>query len=182
MKNIIITDFCKKRHFLPNQKGTYVDMETWEFLNYLRSLSDRDLSRNIEVIDRNIEGNQSIFAGTRLIPEHGETFLMSHYETRRQGELPYLTRALHGLIKPHARYMQVILYSQDQLKTEGIYIDADYGVVSVNARLYEDPEPPTPATLLRNALGKEYGGNGQPLDRDAYMASVEYWDKHAIVA
>ena len=40
----------------------------------------------------------------------------------------------------------------------------------------------TPITMLRNALGKEYGGSGVPLERDKYQKSVEYWSKHAVIA
>jgi hypothetical protein len=36
-----------------------------------------------------------------------------------------------------------------------------------------------PITMLRNALGREEGGSGVPLDRRAYEASVAYWEAHA---
>lgn len=41
--------------------------------------------------------------------------------------------------------------------------------------------PMQPITMLRNALGKEEGGSGVPLDRAQYEASVAYWDGHAPV-
>jgi hypothetical protein len=39
--------------------------------------------------------------------------------------------------------------------------------------------PMQPITMLRNALGKEEGGSGVPLDRKAYEQSVAYWEVHA---
>lgn len=40
----------------------------------------------------------------------------------------------------------------------------------------EDFETPMqPITIMRNALGKEEGGSGVPIDREAYMKSVNYW-------
>jgi hypothetical protein len=36
-----------------------------------------------------------------------------------------------------------------------------------------------PITMLRNALGVEEGGSGVPLDRAAYLESVEFWNTHA---
>ena len=39
----------------------------------------------------------------------------------------------------------------------------------------------TPITMMRNALGKEEGGSGVPLDKAKYMESVAYWQNHAIV-
>ncbi len=38
-----------------------------------------------------------------------------------------------------------------------------------------------PITMLRNALGREEGGSGVPLDRDKYEAAVAYWDTHATI-
>jgi hypothetical protein len=29
--------------------------------------------------------------------------------------------------------------------------------------------------MMRNALGKEYGGSGVELDQDKYKESVEFW-------
>lgn len=40
----------------------------------------------------------------------------------------------------------------------------------------EDFETPMqPITMMRNALGKDEGGSGVPLDKDNYMKSVNYW-------
>ena len=38
-----------------------------------------------------------------------------------------------------------------------------------------------PITMLRNSLGKEYGGSGVPLDQDKYKASVAFWKQHALL-
>ena len=47
----------------------------------------------------------------------------------------------------------------------------------------EDYETPmTPATAMRNALGREEGGSGVPLDRAAYERAVAYWDAHVLVS
>jgi len=34
---------------------------------------------------------------------------------------------------------------------------------------------------MRNALGKEEGGNGIALDKKKYAESVEFWNEHIIV-
>jgi len=39
----------------------------------------------------------------------------------------------------------------------------------------------TPITAMRNSLGREEGGSGERLDRQAYLKAVEYWDAHAAV-
>lgn len=39
--------------------------------------------------------------------------------------------------------------------------------------------PLQPITVMRNALGREEGGSGVPLDREAYEKATAYWDAHA---
>lgn len=39
----------------------------------------------------------------------------------------------------------------------------------------------SPITMMRNALPVEHGGSGVPLDRTAYLDSVAYWQKHAML-
>jgi hypothetical protein len=41
--------------------------------------------------------------------------------------------------------------------------------------------PMQPITMMRNALGREEGGSGVPLSRQAYEDSVAYWQGHAAI-
>lgn len=59
--------------------------------------------------------------------------------------------------------------------------DYDWGLISVKGQLEDFELPMTPITMLRNALGKSEGGSGVPLDREKYMESVKYWEKHASI-
>lgn len=38
-----------------------------------------------------------------------------------------------------------------------------------------------PSTMIRNALGKEFGGSGVPLDVDKYRESVAFWTDYAAI-
>ncbi len=38
-----------------------------------------------------------------------------------------------------------------------------------------------PITIMRNSLGRDEGGSGVKLDREAYEASVKYWEGHAAI-
>ncbi len=47
----------------------------------------------------------------------------------------------------------------------------------------EDYETPmTPATAMRNALGREEGGSGVPLDREAYEKACAFWETCALIS
>jgi hypothetical protein len=43
------------------------------------------------------------------------------------------------------------------------------------------PLVPQPITMMRNALGREEGGSGVPLDKDKYEAATAYWQAHAAI-
>ncbi len=129
--------------------------------------------------------------------------LITKYEARREfetptgsvrsfyEELPVLVRHFQKgdvdieLLDVH--HFDIILYSQEQVQKEFDSNEcphpptsSDWDLIAVNAEL-EVSAPITPNTILRNALGLEYGGNGKALDRGAYMKAVDFWSKHAFV-
>ena len=98
------------------------------------------------------------------------------------------------IIFPVAKYLDLILYSREQIIKENIAMGkavvagadqeeetAPWGIVSIKAQDVNYELPMTPITILRNALGKEQGGSGVELNREAYMESVNYWKDHATV-
>ena len=114
-------------------------------------------------------------------------------------KLPVLTRYFpKDLVSsandlPVAKYLDLILYSREQIRKENAamnkgktYSEAEdetpWGIVSIKAQDVDFEIPMTPITSMRNALGKEEGGSGVPLDREAYMAAYEYWNTHATIS
>jgi len=59
---------------------------------------------------------------------------------------------------------------------------APWGIVSIKAQPVDHELPMTPITAMRNALGKDQGGSGVPLDREKYMEAVNYWKDHANIS
>lgn len=125
--------------------------------------------------------------GFALITPENEHLLRSGYHARRDGELAVLERWFEGLEAPVAKYLDVILYSHEQLvkEAEGFAEeDADvpdcvWGIVSIIGTLTPTEPPMPPITQLRNALGTAEGGSGATLDPDAYQKAVAFWDQHA---
>ena len=58
-------------------------------------------------------------------------------------------------------------------------IDYDYAIICVKPQDQNYECPMNPITMMRNALGKEHGGSGVPLDNNEYKKSVEFWTIHA---
>ena len=89
-----------------------------------------------------------------------------------------------------AKYLDIILYSYAQVQAENESmgqtdpnkdIEYDYGIVSIKPQDVDFECPMQPITMLRNALGKDQGGSGVPLDETKYRASVAFWEKNSII-
>ena len=114
--------------------------------------------------------------------------LRSGYLARRDGERAVLERWFEGLEAPQAKWLDVILYSHDQLLKEAADYaeeqpvpDCDWGIVSIIGTLTPTEPPMPPITQMRNALGRAEGGSGVPLDVEAYDKAVAFWDAHAAI-
>ena len=130
------------------------------------------------------------------ITSENEQFLRSRYEARNDKELPVLTRFFPKELVvsddnplPKAKYLDLILYSREQINKENESMGkeasgetAPWGIVSIKAQDVDYEIPMTPITAMRNALGKEEGGSGVPLDRESYMEAYNFWNKHATVS
>lgn len=118
------------------------------------------------------------------VTEASNTLIRTGYEARRETELPVLVRYIPGEnLHPEAfaEYLCVIVYDKEQMAKEGTPIEGDYAVVNI-LRLMELEEPPIPPiTMMRNALGVAEGGSGVPLDREKYLTSVAFWERHVAV-
>jgi len=114
----------------------------------------------------------------------------SEYEARNEDELAVLFRYFPRTkveLKP-AKFLDIILYSKEQLNLENVAmgkpvkdLDYEYGIISVKPQDIDYEIPMMPITMMRNALGKEHGGSGVPLEKSKYMESVNFWKNHAAV-
>ena len=126
--------------------------------------------------------------GFAPITDENRHRLRSGYRARREGEMAVLERWFEDVDAPIARWLDVILYSHEQLVKEAADYpdeqsipDCDWGVVSIIGVL-EPVEPPMPPiTQWRNALGRAEGGSGAPIDAASYAAAVDFWERHAAV-
>jgi len=133
----------------------------------------------------------SIKSGVVEITAANEPLMQSAYEARTEKELPVLQRWLNAKdadVLPQAKWLDVILYSREQIRAENAAMgmaaaatDAPWGVISVKGQDVDRELPMTPITMMRNALGKDEGGSGVPLDRAAYVDAVAFWRKHVTV-
>ncbi|KAK2195987.1 Protein of unknown function DUF3228 [Babesia duncani] len=131
--------------------------------------------------------------GTIDITKENEHLLRSGYIARTAKELAVLTRWFPKSLVEHelkkAEYLDVILYSREQVKMENEVMNEpshsegykyDYYVVSIKPQDLDCECPILPITMMRNTLVHE-GGSGVPINHEMYLKSVEYWSNKAIV-
>ena len=115
--------------------------------------------------------------------------LKTAYDARKPEELPVLIRYFPAESVPEppvSKYLDIILYSREQIQKEAAAMGREdepttvpWGIISVKAQDVNYELPMNPITMMRNALGREEGGSGVAIDREAYAASVAFWSKHA---
>lgn len=132
--------------------------------------------------------------GDLEITAENRHLLKSGYQARNERELPVLGRWFDRaeVNIPKATFLDLILYSREQIreenKAQGVEGDRlapddswEWGIISIKCQSVDFETPMQPITMLRNALGKEEGGSGVPLDRSKYLESVAYWEHHATI-
>ncbi|KIY99232.1 flagellar associated protein [Monoraphidium neglectum] len=139
------------------------------------------------------------YSGTRISHDKAD-FVAKVHELFKQsgaklvdGYAPFCKHEAAVQPVPVAAHLDLILYSREQLVEEYRAMpsksggqDPDlllpkvpWGIISVKAQNEDYETPMQPITMIRNALGREEGGSGVPLNRDAYEASCNYWQHHA---
>ena len=194
---IALTPFASKRHFQTEDfGGTKVRSHTPSvFEGNLNAYVETDKVRwadGYEPFCKHVfvpNFTDARLGDMEITPEN-EHCLRSGYETRREGELPFLSRwfvseslKAAGIEVPVAPWLDVIVYSGKHLLEEEDQDigGAEWGIVAVLA-IHTDDEPPmTPMTAMRNALGAAEGGSGVAIDREYFAKCVAHWSKRAVV-
>lgn len=190
MKKYQIDNFGK-RHFDSKFSGTKILNKTVEEFENIISLYDPELIDSAMDFCKYmiVENFTSAKPGSCKITIENYQYLRSGYSSRREGELPVLSRWFEFPVEiPPAKYLQIVLYSKDQMIKESISrnedIDpnlTDWNIIAILGQDSGIIEPMSPITMMRNSLGMEEGGNGEKLDRVEYQKCVDFWSKMAIV-
>lgn len=198
---IKLTDFAL-RHFDKNFGGTKIlNCTPYNFQNYLDKIIVNKYDCFID--NDNVKFINGYASFCKLLPIRNFTdasvgslpitlenyqYLRSGYSARKETELPVFSRWFElPISKPKAKWLMLVLYNKEQLEKEHnkehediiFSFDADWGVVAILGQSHSGEEPMKPETMIRNALGIEYGGSGVALDREKYLKSVNFWDKNA---
>jgi Protein of unknown function (DUF3228) len=190
---IVIDPFCFKQ-FNPSS-SQYIPYDIQEFQKRLNDLySPSNLKPGYAPFCKHlfIENFTEAKVSVLQISQQNQSLILSKYESRTEKELPVLVRwfpkELVGEI-PRASILDIILYSYAQIQEENqarndvdpVNYLYDWGVVGIKPQNEDYELPMQPITMMRNALGKEEGGSGVPIDRIKYLQSVEYWSNYCLV-
>jgi len=191
---VIRLDEFAKRQWETDFKGVKINIPQQDFMEVVRKAME---VQKVELIDGYAPFCKHIFVenfikGIKVsslnITEKNEHLLKSDYVARTEKELPVLVRWFprETVNVPDAKYLDLILYSKEQIDQEKkmmgdpeIVENYDWGIISIKPQVENFETPMDPITIMRNALGKEEGGSGVPLNKKKYLESVLYWRKHA---
>jgi hypothetical protein len=123
------------------------------------------------------------------------TKLVGEYKARRPGEEPrkevYVQRMQRIVPRQYVEKLEavavdVILYHHEVLlENNENDTDADWEIVSVNARTTRDPQPIHPMTLMHNHFGSD-GGTDTKMTPEQLVEKLregfEYWKSRAMLA
>jgi hypothetical protein len=188
--HIAMTPFAE-RQYAPDYSGTRLTPDIVTKLiqdaktPHNVALGYADFNRVIAVDNRDASGNfryplqQCVIACKTA----RKTIARFHtaYEARRPEELAVLTEWVTGVEPPLAPFVHLILYSRAQLQKEDESIDADWGIVAINASAGPTVDPMRPITMMRNGLDVEHGGSGVAIDRKSYANSVAFWAENIMI-
>ena len=200
----LILDQFSFRSFDKTRTNNYINMGKEEFLKNVNELYKSE-SMLVDgyapfckhlFVPNFVKGLKSCHI--EITPET-EKLIISKYDSRQKNELPVLIRYidLNSVDKakiPDAKYLDLILYSKDQIISEMGEMkfdekeiealkkkDFDWGIISIKPLNVDHEIPFVPITIMRNALGKNEGGSGVPIDRKKYLDGVEFWSKNVMI-
>ena len=207
-RNLVVDRFCHrqfaKKTTSHGYAGIVLSLPISEFEGVVNSRYDPSklvdgyapFCKHLFVVNDFTDARVNVLTITDVNTRH----IRTRYEARTEEELPVLARyfdrasLLEGMeedeVFPVAKYLDLILYSREQIEKENAAMGkpkgeetetALWGIVSIKAQDVDYELPMTPITVMRNALGKEQGGSGVELSREAYMEAVGYWKDHANV-
>lgn len=106
--------------------------------------------------------------------------LTTVYAPRREGEAPYLQIRARTAEKAQAVAVHIVIYRHDVLAEENENsTDAEWEIISINARPTLAPEPMGPVTMARNFLGMEGGTKGD-FSAEEFAKSIMYHNRHVM--
>lgn len=119
---------------------------------------------------------ESFFSGVvELTPE---TSLKAEFSARRKSEEAYISVVAVGGDKLPAEVVEVVCYRHDVLDGDAS-TEAEWEIVSLNARPTKEPEPQTPVAMARNFLGLA-GGTKAEYAAEEFAEAIIYWSKRAM--
>eukprot|EP01024_Parvocaulis_polyphysoides_P069846 TRINITY_DN85845_c0_g1_i1.p1 TRINITY_DN85845_c0_g1~~TRINITY_DN85845_c0_g1_i1.p1 ORF type:complete len:236 (-),score=30.60 TRINITY_DN85845_c0_g1_i1:334-936(-) len=191
-KTFYLDEFAIRQWDDPDYQGTKIQYDKQKFVEEVQKRYDEEQ----KLVEGYADFCKHVFipnfvgatVGSMEITPENQHYLKTGYVKRRPDELEVLSRWFPAdqATPTVAKYLDIILYSREQIilenKARGEEVDppnAPWGIISVKAQDEGYETPMQPITMMRNALGKEEGGSGVPLDKNKYEQSVQYWENRA---
>lgn len=131
--------------------------------------------------------------GVELVPVPAEGFysgvvevqspdaeLEIRFSARQEGEDPYLHVVSTTGMKDAAKFVELVMYRHDVLGDDAS-TEADWELISINARSSAEEEPLTPVAMARNLLELP-GGTKAEYTPEQFAKAIIYWSTRVMCA
>jgi len=116
-----------------------------------------------------------------LIAVDSTTKLEASFEARRPNEAPFIQVVASEGHKLQAKFVELVLYSHNVLAENNEQsCEADWEIISINARSTEEPEPLHPVTMARNFL-QLAGGTKGDFSAEDFAKSILFHAQHCLL-
>lgn len=115
---------------------------------------------------------------TSIVELDAETPLKASFAPRCEGEEPFIQVTVPASRKRLANAVEIVVYSHETLGDDAS-TDADWEIVSINARPTDEPEPMTPMAMARNFLELP-GGTKAEYTAEEFARAIVFWSQHAM--
>jgi len=140
----------------------------------------------IQLTDSMIEHPHALRNDRVKISDENTSQLVFGYESRVPGELRMPTRSFPcpRYERERAKFLQVILYSDEQLAKEDkdnpnrVFEPNLWSVVLYRGQNTDKKLPMEDSIMLRNALGIDEGGSGVPIDHQDWEECISHWEEY----
>jgi hypothetical protein len=119
------------------------------------------------------------YSGVVHVMEDDDLVARLTWRNRNAGEAPYVEVLMRRGVHEKAARVDIIVYRHDVLGEDASTTD-EWEIVSINARVTEEPEPLTPVTMARNYLQRP-GGTAAQYTAEDFARAIEYWQDKVMV-
>ena len=173
--SIEVTGFAYNRHWEKGVTGTNVLVTPEELINHISNLPKEPIAEGIKKIVLGKDYPIKKMFESNWVNIRKGLEVQAEVIRRQKDEDPFIDNFTYSGKPVALLKVEIIIYSKEALRAEGMNISADWGVISINGNISEN-EPMHPLTMARNFL-EEAGGTKRSYTAEEFAEAIYFWSQ-----